>query len=257
MRVVPSRLSRGLLLLSPAPLFLAGCHHQSQSVSAPPPPPVYSRGTTPDSARNLPPAGSPAAPVTNVAPGFFDDTTGSPVTTETGLATWYYARVRAGSDGLKYGLEAPTAAHKTLPLGSTVRVTNLQTGLSTYVRITDRGPFVPGRILDLSEVAAKQIGLYRPGVAQVKVEAFAHPGADPAGRWCVQTGPFHTEGDAVDLKSALSERYRGARVSEFLGSTGYWVRIDPADRSRTQAVQIVGWIGSPDAQTNSFLVRVN
>ncbi len=177
--------------------------------------------------------------------------------TETGLATWYYARARAGSDGALYGLTAPTAAHKTLPLGSTVRVTNLGNGQSTYVRITDRGPFVPGRILDMSEYAAKQIGLYRPGVAQVRIEAFPHPGADPQGRWCVQTGPFRAEGDALDLKSALGERYPGARVSEFRGSTGFWVRIDPANRSRTDATGIAGWIGAPDAQTNSYLVRVN
>ena len=193
-----------------------------------------------------------------VAPaGFFDDVSVPPTVTETGLATWYYARSRAGSDGAQYGLAAPTAAHKTLPLGSTVRVTNLQTGQSTLVRITDRGPFVPGRILDLSEVAAKQIGMYHAGVVQVRIEAFPHPGADPAGRWCVQTGPFQTQQDAIDLKSALSERYRGARVADFLGSTGYWVRIDPANRSRTDAGQIAGWIGAPDAQTNSFLVRVN
>jgi rare lipoprotein A len=116
---------------------------------------------------------------------------------------------------------------------------------------------VPGRILDLSEVAAHEIGIYRLGVAQVKIEAFPHPGADPLGRWCVQTGPFHTEGDAVDLKSALVERYRGARVSEFPGSSGFWVRIDPANRSHADAVEIADWIGSPDAQINSFLVRVN
>ncbi len=189
--------------------------------------------------------------------GFFDDTSVAPVFTDTGLATWYYARSRAGADGVAYEASASTAAHKTLPLGSTVRVTNLQTGQSTLVRITDRGPFVPGRILDMSEYAAKQIGMYRAGVQRVKIEAFPHPGADPSGRWCVQTGPFKTEGDAVDLKSALSSRYRGAKVAEFAGSTGFWVRIDPANRSRTDAVQIASWIGSPDAQINSFLVRVN
>lgn len=244
------------LFFTTALISLAGCHHGTKTASVPPPP-AYQRGTQTTTARNTVPEPLPSPPSADPVPGFFDDTSSSPVVTETGLATWYYARVRAGSDGVKYGLAAPTAAHKTLPLGSTVRVTNLQTGQSTYVRITDRGPFVPGRILDLSEVAAKQIGIYRPGVVQVRVEAFAHPGADPAGRWCVQTGPFHAEGDAIDLKSALSERYRGARVAEFLGSTGYWVRIDPANRSRTEATQIAGWIGAPDAQTNSFLVRVN
>ncbi len=246
---------RVVLLLSVS-LGLAGCHHGSRTAYAPPPPPVYSRGATPETARNTIPA-APNLPPTDAGPGFFDDTSRPPVFTETGPATWYYARVKSGSDGVRYEATAPTAAHKTLPLGSTVRVTNLQTGQSTYVRITDRGPFVPGRIIDLSEYAAKQIGLYRPGVAQVRVEAFAHPGADPLGRWCVQTGPFGTEGDAVDLKTALSARYRGARVSEFLGSTGYWVRIDPASRSRTDAVGIAGWIGAPDAGSHSYLVRVN
>ena len=235
-------------------LALSGCHHRNQAAYTPAPPP-YSRGGSGTTARNSAPR--PAAPTSPLAPGFFDDTTNPPVLTETGLATWYYARERAGSDGALYGLDAPTAAHKTLPLGSTVRVTNLGNGQSTYVRITDRGPFVPGRILDMSEFAAKQIGLYRPGVAEVKLEVFAHPGADPQGRWCVQTGPFSVANDALDLKSALSQRYSGARVSEFRGSTGFWVRIDPASRDRADAAQIAGWIGSPDAKTNSFLVRVN
>ena len=240
----------GFVALAPA-----GCHHHNQTSYAPAPPASNRGGGAATTARN----GAPhaAIPVSPAAPGFFDDTASAPVVTETGLATWYYARERAGSDGALYGLDAPTAAHKTLPLGSTVRVTNLVNGESTYVRITDRGPFVPGRILDMSEYAAKQIGLYRPGVAQVKLEAFAHPGADPQGRWCVQTGPFSSEGDAIDLKSALSQRYVGARVSEFHGSTGFWVRIDPANRSRADAGQIAGWIGSPDVKTNSFLVRVN
>ena len=82
-----------------------------------------------------------------------------------------------------------TAAHLTLPLGTLVRVTNLSNNESAVVRITDRGPFVRGRIIDLSLAAAKATGVYRAGVAKVRVEAFAapdRPAADPAGRWCVQ-----------------------------------------------------------------------
>lgn len=189
--------------------------------------------------------------------GFFDDTEGRPVFTESGTATWYYAHGHTGSDGVRYEASAPTAAHKTLPLGSTVRVTNLDTGQSALVRITDRGPFAKGRILDLSEVAAKEIGMYRAGVAHVRIEAFAHPAADPLGRWCVQTGPFTKAGDALDLKAALLERYRGARVAEFPGQTGYWVRIDPVSRGRTEAATIADWIGAPDAQATAYVVRVN
>jgi rare lipoprotein A len=125
------------------------------------------------------------------------------------------------------------------------------------VRITDRGPFAPGRIIDLSEAAAKAISLYRAGIGKVRVEAFAHTSADPPGRWAVQTGPFAAERDALDLKNALAERYRGARVSEFPGPTGFWVRIDPADHARTDALAILDWIGNPDPHAEPYLVRID
>ncbi len=70
-----------------------------------------------------------------------------------------------------------TAAHRTLPLGSTVRVTNVKTGHSTVVRITDRGPFVEGRIVDLSLAAAKQADVWQAGVAQVRLGGPAHAGS--------------------------------------------------------------------------------
>ena len=232
-------------------LLLAGCHHHTTTAYAPPPPAVshgYDRSPVTGNVTPLSPEGGS---------GFFDATDGRPVFTETGMATWYYAHGHMGSDGLRYEGTAPTAAHKTLPLGSTVRVTNLDTGKSTLVRITDRGPFAKGRVMDLSEMAAKELGMYQAGVAHVRLEAFAHPGADPLGRWCVQTGPFTTARDALDLKAALVERYRGARVAEFTGQTGYWVRIDPVTRGRSEAGTIAGWIGSPDAQTTSYVVRIN
>ena len=150
-----------------------------------------------------------------------------------------------------------TAAHRTLPMGSTVRVTNLATGQQVYVRITDRGPFAPGRILDLSEGAAKAINLYRAGVGKVRIEAFPHTSADPPGRWCVQTGPFTKEHDARDLKTALLDRYRTAKVAEFQGPTGFWVRIDPADHARADALAIQDWIGNPDPYAAPYLVRID
>ena len=117
-----------------------------------------------------------------------------------------------------YDQNALTAAHLTLPLGTMVRVTNLTTNQSAVVRITDRGPFVHGRIIDLSLAAAKATGLYRMGVAKVKVEAYAPPArqnATPGGRWCVQIGAFAKEKDAVDLKAHLMRRYTTAKVIEF------------------------------------------
>ena len=91
---------------------------------------------------------------------------------QTGLASWYGAAFhgRRAADGSRFNMHAFTAAHKTLPLGSIVRVTNLRNGKSCIVKITDRGPFVPGRVIDLSSAAAKEIGMLSSGISKVKVE---------------------------------------------------------------------------------------
>jgi rare lipoprotein A len=228
-------LSCGLLLAA------TGCHHKTQ-IAYQPPPPAHTKS-----------AGQPAPD------GLFDDTRGRPVFTETGIASWYGPGFHhhAAADGTVFDQNAMTAAHRTLPLGSTVRVTNLATGEQVLVRITDRGPFGPGRVIDLSMGAAKAISLYRAGIGKVRLEAFAHPGADPAGKWAVQTGAFKTEQDALDLKAALLARYRGARVTEFSGPTGFWVRADPAQHGRAQAEAMLDWIGKPDAQALPYLVRLD
>src|SRR5258708_37452494 len=101
-----------------------------------------------------------------------------------------------------------SAARRTLPMGSIVRVTKLTNNLSVMVRITDRGPFIDGRIIDLSLAAAKAVDVYRPGTAKVRVEAFTPPeGADPAGEWCVQSGAFLDPADAIQLKDDLIRQY--------------------------------------------------
>jgi len=89
-----------------------------------------------------------------------------------GVASYYHSKF-AGlktSNGERLNLNALTAAHKTLPFNTLVKVTNLQTGRSVVVRINDRGPFVRGRIIDLSQKAAKKLGIYHKGVAKIKLE---------------------------------------------------------------------------------------
>jgi rare lipoprotein A len=184
------------------------------------------------------------------------------VSSEIGLASWYgppYAN-RKGADGTVYDQNAMTAAHRTLPMGSLVRVTNLANDQSVVVRITDRGPFVGDRILDLSLAAAKATGVYRAGVARVRVEAYAppeHPGVDPAGKWCVQIGAFLDEEDAIQLKKNLIRRYATAKVIEFAGPTGHWVRINPQKPDKATANQIANSIHISKPGAKPYIVRLN
>src|SRR5438132_12150775 len=97
---------------------------------------------------------------------------GKPATIQVGMASWYGPGFRGQetASGETFDQHALTAAHRTLPLGTEAKVTNLETGQSVIVKINDRGPYVQGRHLDLSQAAAKQIGLTKTGVAKVKIE---------------------------------------------------------------------------------------
>ena len=164
-----------------------------------------------------------------------------PLFVETGTASWYGAPYhnRRGSNGEVYNMHAFTAAHLTLPLGSIVRVTNVKTGHSAVVRITDRGPFVEGRIIDLSLAAAKQIDVYQPGTATVKLEVLQTPSSlDQGGRWAVQVGALDKQA-ATDLADHLTRRYHTAKVTSFCSPVGDWwvrVRVQNDDRQRAQEV---------------------
>jgi rare lipoprotein A len=243
-------------------LALAGCHHKTQASYTPPPPPAYeapARSNRPDTGRAAASTTRPAAPALTAPQPSAE---GRPISSEVGLASWYgppYAN-RKGADGTVYDQNAMTAAHRTLPMGSVVRVTNLANGQSVLVKITDRGPFVDGRILDLSLAAAKAIDVYRPGTAKVRVEAFAapvKPGVTPEGKWCVQIGAFVDPADAVQLKNDLARRYTSAKVIEFAGPTGHWVRINPANPNKSTAQQIADTIHVPDPGAQPYLVRLN
>jgi rare lipoprotein A len=176
------------------------------------------------------------------------------------MASWYgppYAGAKA-ADGTVYDQYAMTAAHRELPLGAIVRVTNLENNESVVVRINDHGPFYGDRIIDLSLAAAKAIGVYRAGTAKVRLEAYAPPaGYDPAGRWCVQIGVFPDSADAIQLKNDLLRRYATAKVIEFQGATGYWVRITPGNPDRATADRVAENIHIPDPGAQPYIVRLN
>lgn len=90
----------------------------------------------------------------------------------TGAASWYGAKYhgRQTASGERYDMEALTAAHRTLPFGTRIRVTNLGNGRRIVLRVNDRGPFVPGRVLDVSRRAARELGFLEAGLATVRIE---------------------------------------------------------------------------------------
>ena len=119
-----------------------------------------------------------------------------------------------------------------------MRVTNLKTGHSALVRITDRGPFIPGRVLDLSLAAARKVDVVQPGVAAVKVEVLQTPSPiETGGKWAVQIGGFPDEDAAAQIADRLKRRYRTAKVLRFASPAGDWwvrVRVLNDDRQRAQ-----------------------
>jgi rare lipoprotein A len=182
-----------------------------------------------------------------------------PISAETGLASWYGAPYhnRRGSNGELYNMHAMTAAHRTLPLGSIVRVTNVKTGHSALVRITDRGPFVEGRVLDLSQAAAKKVDVWQAGVAMVRVEVLRTPAPlETGGRWAVQIGAFDEEHAADKLADHLSHRYNTAKVLCFSSPVGdWWVRVRVQDDDRKRAEEVAHNTQTPHGAI--FLVRLD
>jgi rare lipoprotein A len=174
------------------------------------------------------------------------------------MASWYgppYNR-RRGANGEVYDENAVSAAHRTLPMGSLVRVTNLQTGQSAVMHITDRGPFVPDRVIDLSVGAAKAVGVWRPGTARVRIDVYEAPKPiEQGGRWCVQIGAFSSEHEAVKLQEHLERKYQTANVIEFAGPTGHWVRIRPAGDDRGRADEIARELTPKEGE--AYLVRLD
>jgi rare lipoprotein A len=271
----PSQTRRfSLTLLLPAFISLtlisvSGCHHQPRNSSpvaqqtAPQEPPEQSESTPLPMPRPQQPARIPVTPVPSAG---VDDAdlefvaTHAPILSEEGLATWYTApyKGRKAANGQVFNDLAFTAAHRTLPMGSLVTVTNLKTGQSAAMRITDRGPFVDGRIVDLTIASAKATGVYRAGTAQVRLDVYETPKPiEMGGRWCVQIGAFKSEEKAEKLKDDLLRKYPNANVIEFSGQDSYWVRIRPQGDNREQAEFIARHLRPSEAEAEAFLTRLD
>jgi rare lipoprotein A len=158
----------------------------------------------------------------------------------TGIASWYGDdfQGKPTSSRETYDMYAMTAAHKTLPFETRVRVVNLSNGQSTVVRINDRGPFVDGRIIDLSLAAARAIGMETPGTAPVRLEILSSPkAAGPA--FAVQVGSFLRPESARDLEARMKASFGPVSVVAFAdrdGRTFYRVRLPAADYGTSEVL---------------------
>lgn len=227
----------------------------------PPPPPVQPQPQEQSTAtatkppeKTFPSAKAPE----NSEDEFAEYKDAKPIFSEIGYASWYGPPYhnRRGANGEIYNENAMTAAHRELPMGSVVRVTNLKTGSQAMLRITDRGPFVGDRIIDLSLAAAKKLDVWRPGTAKVRVDVLYSPSdIESGGRWCVQVGAFTEEDAAIRLKESLQKRYHTAKVLEFAGPTGYWVRVRVKDDDKNRAQEVANVIGVDEGGV--FLVRLD
>jgi rare lipoprotein A len=146
--------------------------------------------------------------------------------TEEGNASWYGEPFhgRRASNGEIYDMYKLTAAHRTLPFETIVRVTNLSNGRSTTVRITDRGPFVDNRIIDLSLAAAREIELVGPGVAPVRLEVLGDVDLT-AGFFTVQVGAFRDRGNAERLRERLTASYSPIFIQQYDSPDGVLYRV--------------------------------
>jgi peptidoglycan lytic transglycosylase len=211
------------------------CHHRRPRVAAP---------TAPPSARPRPrTAPSRPAPI---------------VQGEEGIASWYGHPFdgRRTSDGEVYDMHAMTAAHRTLPFGTMVRVHDLENGQSVVVRINDRGPFVEGRIIDLSYAAAQ--AMHMSGTALVRLEIVNLGAGATTGLYAVQVGAFSDSRNAEKLKRLIEKRFQPVSIQSVEHGNQRLSRVLVGqEKTEARAERLERQLFDARLVTQAFVVRLN
>ncbi len=182
-----------------------------------------------------------------------------------GVASWYgYPyQGRPTASGEIYNMYALTAAHRTLPFGTMVRVHDLQNGESVDVRVNDRGPFIRGRIIDLSYTAAKAIHMVGPGYAPVRLEilnpSITYGPAAVPGVFAVQVGAFRDSATAQSLKAAIEPHFGPVMIQTYQSPVKgllYRVRVGRLNNEGT-ARQLAADIARAGLANETYVVRLN
>jgi rare lipoprotein A len=178
---------------------------------------------------------------------------------ETGMASWYGHPYhgRAAANGEIYDMEKMTAAHRTLPFDTVVRVTNLANEKSVELRIIDRGPFVDGRIIDVSHAAARALDMIGPGTAEVRMEVVKLPELIPTAAFGVQVGAFRDRGNAERERARMEKSYGSARLVRRNDTPTLWRVVVGREKSEDAADALKARIRQESGEKNAFVVRLD
>ena len=229
----------GFTIIVSALAISSGCAHKQPA-----------RAATPHTAPNASSKKNSQISVPQSAPAKIGET-------ETGLASWYgnpYHGRRTAS-GEIYDMEQLTAAHRTLPFGTWVRVVNLGNGKTVDVRITDRGPFVENRIIDLSHAAAQTIELIGPGVATVRLDILSVPSTSGPNWYAVQAGAFLDRDRAERLRASLEREFGPAHLVQRADTASLWRVVVGRVPSEAAAFALAARVRSQTG--TAFVVRLD
>jgi rare lipoprotein A len=176
-----------------------------------------------------------------------------------GIASWYGHPYngRPTASGEIYNMYEMTAAHRTLPFGTQVKVHDMENGHDVTVRINDRGPFVKGRIIDLSYAAAQ--AMHMPDIARVHLEILGHgAGAAVAGIFAVQVGAFKDQNNAERLKERIESQFGPVVIQDFDRGDGLFYRVRVGHASSEEAArELAESLRKANLATETFVVRLN
>jgi rare lipoprotein A len=182
-----------------------------------------------------------------------------PGDSETGVASWYGRPYhgRQAANGEVYDMETLVAAHRTLPFDTWVRVLNLANEQSVEVRIIDRGPFVDGRIIDLSHAAAQAIGLIGPGIARVRVEVTRAPPVRTPAAFAVQVGAYRDRENAERIRTRMEAEFGPSRMVLRPGDPEVWRVLVGAEPTMAGAQALASRIRTESGERTAFVLRLD
>ena len=155
-------------------------------------------------------------------------------------------------------MEQMTAAHRTLPFNTWVRVYDLDTNKNVDLRIIDRGPFIDGRVIDISHAAARAIDMIGPGTARVRVEVIRLPEVIEAAVFAVQVGAFRDRSNAERVRDEMEARYGAARLVMRDGSPPVWRVLVGSETTQDEAGTLAARIRKESIEKSAaFVVRVD